>query len=141
MTEAQIISEAADDLRRNGRVTIEYITAEFAPFSDQFRPDLLFVSNSTPGSVYFVEFRLTRNVHWRTSSDMLRQLAEHKDFVSAGATGVRYAFASDCTLSQSSITLLLENGIEFLGPIDSGHSLAEKILDWCNRTSPQNPQC
>lgn len=50
MIELEIVSAAAKELKHLGLATVEYITAEFSPFSDQFRPDLTFRPSAPPNT-------------------------------------------------------------------------------------------
>lgn len=132
LNELEIVEAAARLLRDYGSTTVEYITAEFSPFSAQFRPDLAFKPIDMPGHIFLVEYRVSPPQGFTESPEALaKQLAEHRDFVSTGPmTTLHFAFASsgdrDSELSKS----LHANSVEYLAPITSSQVLADTVHEW-----------
>lgn len=139
MTELEIITEAAGILKHRGDCRIEYITAEFSPVSDRFRPDLVFLPDAAPDRAFFVEYRTAASISRRSGSDLVASLVEHWEFVSADSPDitVTYGFASDLPLPNEVIAKLHALGIEFLGAATTGHELATHVIQWVQQRSHQ----
>lgn len=139
MTELEIITEAASILKARGECRIEYITAEFSPMSDRFRPDLVFLPDATPDRVFFIEFRTAASVSRRSDGDLVSGLLEHREFVSVDSPDITltYGFASDQPLRREVEASLQAHGIEFLGPVSTGHELAQRVNQWVQQRSHQ----
>lgn len=134
LNELEIVELAARLLRDFGSTTVEYITAEFSPFSAQFRPDLAFRPNAMPGHTFLVEYRVTPPQGVTASPDArAKQLAEHRDFVLTDPkTTLHFAFASSGDRDEELAKLLCANSVAYLAPITSSQALADTVYEWAN---------
>lgn len=136
MTELEIVQQAVEELKPDGRASAEYITAEFAPFSDQFRPDLVLRPRLRPNDAFMVEFRLATSTICRClAADLAAQLAEHRDFVELGeGVALHFAFASNRPYEALLENELGKRSIAYFSSIDSAQALAEEIRRWVSAT-------
>lgn len=137
VTELNIVTIAAGMLQSFGRASVKYITAEFAPFSDQFRPDLIFWPDAMPGHVFFVEYRLASSHMFQKPADALaRQLAEHRDFVEMEqSVNLHFAFASSGDRDSDLAASLAAHRITYLAPMPTPDLLATAVRDRVGSTS------
>lgn len=124
-TELDLANRLSELLRVHGDVSLQYITANFEPFSSQTRPDVVFTSSS--GDIYCVELRFNRSRP--VSGALFASLPEHASFVKSQAEGgnVHFAFATDADIPFDAIPpsdIRIFSGI--VGPTD----LADRILRW-----------
>src|SRR5688572_19086378 len=110
--ELEFAEHVAEHLHAHGNVELRYITAEFAPFTSQFKPDVLFQPKSGPnrGTLYFVEFKLA---HGRPLlPHEIGALVEHRQFAmeSIGIPDIRFGYVTDVAVDEISIARLKENG-------------------------------
>ncbi len=121
---------AIPSLKPLGDVSLVYATAEFAPFSNQFRPDLVFVPSigRKSGQIFFAEFRFGRSK--RLSQEEVALLPEHRSFVYESEGEIEYALATDEKLPPDTLAWLGEHDIQALDSIKSTSDLVAAILDW-----------
>src|SRR5215216_3192820 len=94
--ELQVATTALQELRGYGTVELQYITAEFEPFSSAQRPDIVFWPNSGPneGRPFVVELRMPVNANRELPTP--ENIREHQEFVDADSTDYLYfALATD----------------------------------------------
>lgn len=111
--ELAFAEELRDLLNSHGSARLEYITAEFQPFSNQQRPDIVFAPRhgGFVGQPIFIEVKLStkpiRDGHG------LRILVDHKEFATdALETNIaRYVYVSNVEIPEFSKKFLAENSI------------------------------
>jgi hypothetical protein len=108
-------------LGRYGSARMEYITAEFQPFSHQQRPDVVFVprSGGYAGQVIFIEIRLSSERLLRGPGYQV--LAEHREFaVEALDTRItRFIYATRQGIPELSKKILHRRGVDVLDSISN----------------------
>jgi hypothetical protein len=110
---------------------LEYITAEFEPFSAQRRPDLILVPSggAYANTTVVVEFRFPRNEYILRGS--LLQIPERRDFV-AEVLNTRpsaYICIVDIEAPEFSKALLLKQGIRVLDKIPDPRAAADALCE------------
>ena len=132
--ELTYVRAAEKILKKRGRVFIGYITAGLEPYSAQEKPDISFEPRTGPnsGQVFFVEVRFFEN--GRLPPGYASALREHKAFAQEGAESeyAGFGFASNIALHADTLRELTDAGIHFLGPVNNGEMLAEKISAWAS---------
>ena len=93
MVELNLLEETSKLLNNIGKSKLAYVTAEFAPFSDQQRPDLLFYPSSKR-YVDFIEYKLKPSlgfskVDWNAFKEKKIFVEESSEVV------VHYIFATN----------------------------------------------
>ena len=93
-TELLIIQETEKLLRKYGKTEILYATAEFAPFSDQQRPDLIFIPKNSMNKIFFIEFKFEPRYgfdenYFKTILDQRKFIQEDTDIE------IQYAFSTN----------------------------------------------
>lgn len=129
--ELQIATTAVQELRDHGVAELQYITAEFEPYSSAQRPDIVFLPDSGPnqGLPFVVELRMPVNTSRKLPT--LGNLQEHKAFIDADSPDcVYFALATHCTIDKETRSALCAQGIEVFDSIESGEDLAHRILKW-----------
>ena len=133
--ELSYVQAATEILKHQGRVSIGYITAELEPYSAQQKPDISFVPQSGPNAeeVFFVELRLFDS--GQVSNGYLKALSEHRAFAQEGAEHeyAGFALATNVELTPDDIDQLAGIGVHYLGPVDSGATLANRIIEWVSK--------
>ena len=131
-SELDIANEALCLLRDLGEVSLVYLTAEFAPFSNQKRPDICFVPKQgrKAGEVFVTEFKLLPG-----RSQLPFQVAsiiDHQAFVaeSVDQAACHFAFATDALLAPEVLTLMSGQNIHAITEVRDGRHLAAKIVQW-----------
>ncbi len=76
----EVVKQCASALRSEGPCEIVYATAEFQPFSSQFKPDLVFRPTRGPLATQTVFFEFTPNIRFRDGEPLGRFFQERKDF-------------------------------------------------------------
>jgi hypothetical protein len=128
MTELSIIEEVAKSLSLFGNAEIVYLTAEFAPFSNQQRPDLLFRSGSVfAGRPIFVEFKNPRHV---SIMSLRAQIFEHRDFVRESVgEDIVYVYSTPYKLDKQAIDIIGNDDIILIDEVVESADLVTAILD------------
>jgi hypothetical protein len=134
MTELKIVTDAAAILRESGETAVEYITAEFSPFSNQFRPDLVYRPNTMPGHVFFIEYLLASYHMLKQPAEAIsEQLVEHRDFITTDpSVALHFAFASSGDHDPLLAETLALKGITFTD------DLAQATRDWVKSLSTRS---
>lgn len=139
--ELEVANTAARELRKHGTVKLEYITAEFEPYSSAQRPDLVFWPDTGPnkGCTFFIELRMPANPSRRLPST--DSLQEHKDFLgNFPPNSLFFAIGTSRKIDDDTFRSdVSSRGIEILDNIESGKDLARKILGW-SHTPQSTPQ-
>lgn len=130
-SELSIIQETKKLLEIHGETEIVYATAEFAPFSNQRRPDLQFTPNSSDESIYFIEYKFKPANGF--DDYYFKAILEHREFVQEDTDiEIKYAFATNSKIDSKHKQYLLDNNIAVFSQIRSGKELSDSILEWCN---------
>ena len=129
--ELEYAEGAATILDAHGSSRLTYLTAEFEPFSGQFRPDLTFepTAGRNVGQVFVAELRFSPRRS--RSLPLVETVVEHREFV-AEALGRRvvYALAVGNLVGARDQSRFAERDIKILDMITSGKSLAASVCDW-----------
>lgn len=135
MSALEILTAAADQLNGSGSAMLQYITAEFSPFSSQFQPDLVFHPTDLPGHVFFVEYRDASSRIFQDSLDTLcQQLIEHREFISVEpGLKLHFAIASDRTDDPKLLAALEKCDIAYLAPVPTPESLVKSVITWTGK--------
>lgn len=124
--ELEVIEEAKILLNEIGESDILYLTAEFAPFSNQQKPDLIFKGKDTK-TVYFIEYKRTPKYGY--TKDYLNGVLDQKEFVGEDIEhNFNYIFATDGFIGENQ-AILEQKGIIVLNGVKSGKTLFNKILN------------
>jgi len=125
-TELQLIEETAKILSKSGASYIAYITSELQPFSNQQRPDLIYISNEL-GGLFFIEYKRLKAKH--IISSYINSIEERMQFVKEGLTekDFTYILALDGFLSNEDKIAITRHGVKVLENINSAQLLAEII--------------
>jgi len=128
-SELSIVSETKILLEQFGEAEILYTTAEFAPFSDQRRPDLQFTPKNSDDIIFFVEYKFKPANGF--DEQYFKAILEHREFVQEGADiEIKYAFATNARIDKKYEQFCIDNKIEVFSKIRSGEELAHSILEW-----------
>jgi hypothetical protein len=91
--ELEIIEKTGKMLSLVGDIEVVYITAEFAPFSNQKRPDLIFIPKNQK-TVFFIEYK--KALPYSFSKYFIEELCEHKTFTEdVLQQNITYVFSTD----------------------------------------------
>lgn len=120
-------------LSAQGSVELAYLTAEFEPFSSNQRPDLMFLPATGPnaGRWFVVELRVDASA--RVKLPPVAALIEHRRFLQEELKDAYVFFAVATYLSEldpRDVAELAVAGVEVLGAIDSGRTLADAVVAW-----------
>ena len=128
--ELQVATAALRKLGAHGLVELEYMTAEFEPFSSAQRPDLVFWPSSGPnqGRAFVVELRMPKSTHRMLPTPEI--VREHRDFVEDSTDCVYFALATNGKVDDISRSAFSAEGIEVFERVESGEDLANRILKW-----------
>lgn len=112
-----------------GLVRIEYLTAEFEPFSAQQRPDVVFIpsSGAYANTTAVIEIRFPRNATILRGS--IIQIPDRKDFV-AEALNVHvsaYICILDVEVPEFSKELLVRQGIRIIDKVSDPRIAADAL--------------
>lgn len=130
-TEFSIIQETKKLLEKCGEVEVLYTTAEFAPFSNQQKPDLVFTPYDLEGKIFFIEFKLGRSNGFDKS--YFNSILEHKKFVQEDGNldyEVEYAFATNGKIDKEYQEFLIKNNIKVFPQIGNASDLCKSIVEW-----------
>lgn len=129
--ELEYAEGAAAILEAHGSIALPYLTAEFQPFSSQFRPDLIFepTVGRNKGKVFVAELRFSPR--GLAAMPSLLSVVEHREFV-AETLGrhVVYALAVGNAVGTEDRIRFAESDISILDRMTSGEALAAGVLDW-----------
>lgn len=112
-----------------GVVSVEYISAELQPFSNQQRPDVVFSpqAGGYARQTIFIEIKLSN----RTIKDGrgFSNLVEHKVFAEEALERPlsRYLYVTSQSVPEFSARQLLEQGIIVIDKIEDEHGLVEEM--------------
>ncbi len=129
MSELSVIEATSKMLSLHGESEVLYLTAEFSPFSNQQKPDLLFRRSDLTGKrTFFVEYK--ENINQNDINQLCKDLVEHQDFVQ-DAILERYVFifATNTALKPEIIEELKLNKIITICTIDDETDLYNAILE------------
>jgi len=130
-SELSIIQETKKLLETYGESEIVYATAEFAPFSNQRRPDLQFTPNTSEDSIYFIEYKFKPANGF--DEYYFKSILEHREFVQEDTDiEIKYAFATNSKIENKHKQYLLDNNITVFTQVRSARELSDFIMDWCN---------
>lgn len=128
MSELKVIEATSQMLSMHGECEVVYLTAEFSPFSNQQKPDLIFrIDDSFKNQILFVEYK--ENLSKVAIRQLVDHLIEHEEFVQDSILErFTYIFATNVQLSESTIHQLKDNKIVAIGSIDNELDLYSEIL-------------
>jgi hypothetical protein len=128
--ELQLVTDLASRLASHGRAELVYLTAEFQPFSNAQRPDLVFVPSSGgwAGQRAVVEFKVEPAP--RTTGRSFLNLIEHKEFCEEAleAPIFRYVFVTNQEVPEFSVAQLRSSGIAVVAYDGDIQATADAIL-------------
>jgi hypothetical protein len=132
--ELNIIQETEKLLKGYGDTEIVYYSAEFAPFSNQFRPDLKYKPKNINNRLYFIEYKSEPSKG--IDQQYIESIIEHKSFITnESKLEVVYVFATDGLINNNFIKLLNNKKIECFYSVNSASILFEKIIQLQNRNN------
>jgi hypothetical protein len=129
--ELQIATAAVWKLRDYGDAELQYITAEFEPFSSAQRPDIVFIPDSgrNQGRSFVVELRMPVDASRKLPTP--EELKDHREFVDTDPPdSVYFALATQRTIDEGLRSAFYAQGIEVFDSIESGEDLANRVLKW-----------
>jgi len=128
MSELSVIEGTSKMLSLHGESEVLYLTAEFSPFSNRQKPDLLFRRSDQIGiQTFFVEYK--ENINQNDINQLCKDLVEHQDFVQdAILEKYVFIFATNTALKPEIIEELKLNQIIAICPIDDETDLYSAIL-------------
>jgi hypothetical protein len=130
-SELSIVQETKKLLEEFGNAEILYITAEFAPFSNQRRPDLQFTPKDSDDKIFFIEYKFKPANGFDES--YFKSILEHREFVQEDTDiEVKYAFATTARIDKKFEQFLIDNNIEVFNKIRSAKELFDSIIEWAN---------
>ena len=128
-TELDVAESVANVLCVVGSVTLQYLTAEFEPYSSAHRPDIVFIPSDGPNRdrVFVVEVRVTKPSY----RPNVRALISHREFVLAELGGYHFfGVATSADLSDADIAALAIDGVHAMCNISSADEITAAIRDW-----------
>lgn len=130
--EIDIANEAIALLRRHGDASLVYLTAEFAPYSSQNKPDISFVpqSGKQAGEIFVIELKLLSGRQLLPHQAM--SILEHRSFVAESVEEgtCHFAFATDESLTPDTVHLLHGGNVYVIVDIQNAQDLAHRIMQW-----------
>lgn len=127
--ELEIINGTEKLLNGLGKTEVVYLTAEFEPFTNQQKPDLMFIGNRKKDCVFFVEYKMDPKLS--ITDSYISNIIENKKFVGESIEQkLFYAFATNCFIDNKLQDILLDNGIVVFNNINSSEALYTNILEW-----------
>lgn len=103
-------------LRLNGDARLEYFTAELQPFSNQQKPDIIFIPSAGPfaGQVTFIEIKLRERT--LSTNRIVEVVGERKQFAQEALEKQigRYVLITELKVSDLSKKLLRKQRIQIL---------------------------
>jgi hypothetical protein len=128
-------------LQAVGTASLEYITAEFQPFSNQQRPDVVFVPRvgGYEGQTIFIEIKLSAKPIG--SARGFQRLVEKKQFASEalGARIGRYLYVTNESVPELLKKRLEQEGIQVLDDIANEPELEAQLQELGLITSDRTP--
>jgi hypothetical protein len=127
--ELAFVTRMRELLAPYGNVSVEYITAEFQPFSNQQRPDIVFSPHTGgyAGQTIFIEVKLsTKPIQ---AGRGFTNLVEHKAFAEEALERPirKYIYVANQTVSEFSSRQLLAQGIIVIDNAESEQRLMEEL--------------
>jgi len=133
-SELAIVQQAKKLLEKFGESELLYSTAEFAPFSNQQRPDLQFIPNKSQDRIYFIEYKFKPANGF--DGYYFKSILEHREFVQEDTDiEINYAFATNSKIEDSHKQFLLDNNIAVFPQVRNADELSGLIIKWCNLNS------
>ena len=128
ISELSVVEGASKLLSLHGESEVLYLTAEFAPFSNQQRPDLLFIrERAGKKEIFFIEYKM--NIRKETIADLIKLLPEHREFVQDCIKGkLNYIFSTNVSLELQLINNLKGHKITAIDSIQNEVDLYDAIL-------------
>lgn len=127
-TELIFLSEVVELLRPHGDARLEYITAELQPFSNQFKPDIVFIPRSGKNQykIFVIEYKMfSKKTTILRSSDIV----EHREFASnvLETDYISYLFLTNVELSNDYLDDLKNNKIVGFKNIESASTIYSTV--------------
>ena len=133
--ELDMAEEACEVLKRHGEARLLYVTAELAPFTSMFKPDLIFKPSSGryEETYLFVELKILKNSK-ADINDYEMLLPRNRDWVVESCYNIEiaFAFATDRQVDPIFRASLEEQEIRILDCINDAETLAQEIISWAN---------
>jgi hypothetical protein len=128
MSELSVIEATSKMLSLHGESELVYLTAEFSPFSNRQKPDLLFYKSDLKGKrIFFVEYK--ENINQNYIVQLNKDLIEHQDFVQESILErFTYIFATNTFLKPEIVDELKQNNIIALCSIENESDIYNAIL-------------
>lgn len=125
MAELNIISDLNTLLSLHGDAEIVYLTAEFAPFSNQHKPDIIF---SCDDKILFIEYKIVNKIS--SEEHFINELKEHKIFVAESIeSSFSYVYSTNAVLNPHLIEKLNSSGIIIFHSVNDAVTLYNEILN------------
>lgn len=127
--ELLFIEEFKKKLATYGKVELMYISAEFEPFSNQQKPELVFTPNNNDQrkDVYVIEYKTEPTKGFDDGYTKL--ITEHKEFIlSEENVNIKYVFVTNGSVNISLKSTLTNNDIAVFDNVSSVDELSEQIL-------------
>ncbi|ESQ89766.1 hypothetical protein [Asticcacaulis benevestitus] len=123
--ELELVTELASLLRKHGDVSVEYVTAEMQPFTNQFKPDILF--SPTLGGYSRQKIFIEIKLKLKNMGVFIKTLPAHKEFAEEymEIPITKYVFATSIGIDELTSKRLENIGITAL----TGISTAKEIFD------------
>ncbi|MGX7709444.1 hypothetical protein [Methylobacterium sp. Gmos1] len=113
MTEFELASALAKQLSYDGAVELVYLTAEFQPFSNAQKPDIIFKPRrgAWAGQIVIIEIKIESAP--RRTGRAYQNLVEHKQFCAESLNEriAKLIFVTNQPVPQFSVALLARDGI------------------------------
>lgn len=130
--ELEIAKETVNHLRGHGVVEMQYITAQFEPYTRHLIPDIVFwpTFGSNRGQAFVIELHMQDD---NKQVIFTNELLKHREFVVLGAeVQINYALATSQKVSSDIKSSLAILKIMIFDEIKTGIQLAVALLDWSN---------
>ncbi|WP_332770519.1 hypothetical protein [Phenylobacterium sp.] len=128
--ELQLVQMLGRELAAHGNASVAYLTAEFQPFSNAQRPDLIFVpaSGGRKGQTAVVELKMEAMP--RSTGRSFLNLLEHKEFCEEALerTIYCYAFVTNQPVPELSVAQLARGGVHIVRVEEDLTALAASLL-------------
>jgi hypothetical protein len=129
--ELAFATSLCDLLAPSGTTRLEYITAEFQPFSNQHRPDVVLVPRvgGFAGQTVFIEVKLSTKPI--TDGRRFQNLAEHKEFAAeALETAIsRYVYVTSQVVPEFSEAHLRQNNILVCDSVGTASDVIDRLKE------------
>jgi hypothetical protein len=129
--ELELVQELARRLAPYGAASIAYLTAEFQPFSNAQKPDLVFspASGGRKGQTAVVEFKVEASP--RATGRSFLNLLEHKEFCeeSLDRSIYSYVFVTNQPTPEFSVSQLARGGVRVIRFEGDSEALVPDLLE------------